>query len=220
LAWPRLFCPVDETTPNIQKSHGQAVGVANYSEIGLWSHGQIHFSKYGSLKNTVRVFVCASEAGCFAAELQELLQVPVHKPLRELFSLGELHREQLPAGYLYVSPIKKDLQLTNRNAMLEAAAIEQSEGIASEFASPEIQKALQVFLLTLNEKQRRLYVGFESMKLGYGGDTLMSRITGMNIKTIAKGRQELLSHQITADTIRKSGGGRPASKKNGNPERH
>lgn len=187
--------------------------IADYSENGLWSYGQIYFSKYGSLKNTVLTFVCASEAGCFAAELEDLLHVSAHKPLRELFSLGKLHREQLSAGYLYLSPVKRDWQLQNRKAMLQAAALQQEEEVLPEFASPEVQEALRVFLSTLNEKQRRLYVGFESIKLGYGGDTLMSKITSMNIKTIARGRKELLSHDITPDAIRKPGGGRPALEK-------
>lgn len=187
--------------------------VANYSENGLWRYGQICFSKYGSLKNTVLVFVCASEAGLFASELEKLLHVSVHKPLRELFAEGKLHRHQLATGYLYLSPIKKDMQLSNRKTMLEKAASERSGEELAEFASPEVRESLRVFLSTLNEKQRRLYVGFESMKLGYGGDTLMSKITGMNIKTIARGRRELLSHDINPDRIRKPGGGRLALEK-------
>ena len=66
----------------------------------------------------------------------------------------------------------------------------------------------------LNEKQRRLYVGFESMKLGRSGDLILSRITDMNVKTIARGRKELLSHDISPDRIRREGAGRPAIKKN------
>ena len=188
-------------------------GIADYSENGLWSYGQIYFSKYGSLRNTVEAFVCASEAGCFAFELQELLHIPVHKPLRELFSSDKLHREQLSKRYLYLSPVKTEFQLNNRKAILEAAVLEKSHEVAPEFASSEVQKALRVFLSTLNEKQRRLYAGFESMKLGYGGDTVMAKITGMNIKTIARGRKKLLAHDITPDNIREPGAGRPALEK-------
>jgi hypothetical protein len=36
----------------------------------------------------------------------------------------------------------------------------------------------------------------------------------MNIKTIANGRKELLSHDITNNRIRKEGGGRHSIKKN------
>jgi len=52
------------------------------------------------------------------------------------------------------------------------------------------------------------------MKLGRGGDLILSRITGMNVKTIARGRKELLAHDISPDRIRREGAGRPAIKKN------
>lgn len=188
--------------------------IADYSKNGLWSFGQIHFSKHGSLKNTVNAFVCACEAGYFASELQELLRVRVYKPLLELYASGELLREQIAGEYLYLSAVKKEVQLQNRKEMLEASILKKSRQVASEFASPEVKKVLQVFLSHLNEKQRRLYIGFEAMKLGYGGDTIMSKITGMNIKTIARGRKELLAHEITPDRVRKAGVGRPLLEKN------
>jgi len=52
------------------------------------------------------------------------------------------------------------------------------------------------------------------MKLGCGGDLIRSRITGMNVKTIARGRKELLAHDISPDRIRREGAGRPSIKKN------
>ncbi len=65
----------------------------------------------------------------------------------------------------------------------------------------------------LNEKQRRLYVGFESIKLGRGGDKKISIISDMDVKTISKGRKELLSNDITFERIREEGAGRPSIKK-------
>ncbi|ODS33395.1 MAG: hypothetical protein SCARUB_01432 [Candidatus Scalindua rubra] len=59
----------------------------------------------------------------------------------------------------------------------------------------------------------RLYLGLESMKLGRGGDHKISQLTGVNVKTIAKGRQELLIKNITPERIRKVGAGRPSIKK-------
>ena len=63
-----------------------------------------------------------------------------------------------------------------------------------------------------NEKQRRLYLGLESMRVGHGGD-VRSRITGVNVKTIALGRQQLLERNVTLERIREVGGGRPSIKK-------
>ena len=72
---------------------------------------------------------------------------------------------------------------------------------------------MRVLLSVLNEKQRRLYLGFESIRLGHGGDAQISRLTGANVKTIARGRRQLQSRDITVERIRDVGGGRPPAKK-------
>ncbi|MDZ7364162.1 MAG: hypothetical protein ONB46_26140 [candidate division KSB1 bacterium] len=180
--------------------------IAEYDQHGLWNYRQVGFSQYGSLLNTVKALVCASETGYFAHELEELVQVRVHAPLLKLTTSGHLRRESLAPGYLYLSPQTWKLQLKARKQMLEAIA-------AGDEPSADIQQALRTFLATLNEKQRRLYAGFESMKLGHGGDVLISRQTGMNVKTIARGRRELASQQITVDRVRQVGGGAKALEK-------
>ncbi|NIV93880.1 hypothetical protein GWN42_14070 [candidate division KSB1 bacterium] len=69
----------------------------------LWTGS---FLKIRFPEKTVEAFVCPLQAGYFAGELEELLHVSVHKPLRELALTGKLRREQLPRGFLYVSPVK------------------------------------------------------------------------------------------------------------------
>lgn len=186
--------------------------IADYDQHGLWSFGSIRFSRYGSLLRTIEVLVCASEAGYFAYELQQILRVGVHGALFRLYSTGQLQRQQIAQGYLYMSLENWPLQLENRKDAIEASVMAAQQD-ATDFDSPQIRRYLLRFLSTLNEKQRRLYVGFESMKLGWGGDTKMSRITGMNVKTIAQGRKELQSHNIRCDRIRRAGGGRPPLEK-------
>lgn len=178
--------------------------IAEYNQHGLWNYRQIYFSKYGSLLNTIETLVSASEAGYFAHELQELVQVRVHAPLLKLTASGHLRRENLAPGYLYLCPQVWKSQLKRRKQMLETSG---------DAASADIQQALHTFMATLNEKQRRLYAGFESMKTGHGGDVLISRQTGLNVKTIARGRRELESQQITVDRVRQVGGGAKALEK-------
>ena len=138
----------------------------------------------------------------------------VYDPLLKLFTTGRLFRKQIVNEYLYLSPITHELQYNNRQVKLENAIDRPIDSKTKTFTTPEVEKVLQYFLTTLNEQQRRLYVGFESLKLGYGGDTQMAKITGMNIKTIARGLTELLSQGITPNRIRKVGGGRhPLEKK-------
>ena len=44
----------------------------------------------------------------------------------------------------------------------------------------ELHQQMNFLLSTLDERQRRLYVGVESKKLGYGGDRHLAMITGLS----------------------------------------
>jgi hypothetical protein len=65
---------------------------------------------------------------------------------------------------------------------------------------------------TLDEHQRRLYVGLESQRLGHGGDRALAQITGLSVDTIAAGRRALQKAQPT-QRIRAAGAGRPRVEK-------
>jgi hypothetical protein len=79
----------------------------------------------------------------------------------------------------------------------------------------EHHRQLNLLLSRLDEQQRRWLAALESKKLGHGGDTLLSLVTGLHIDTIRRGREELddgLSDRPT-DRVRKPGAGRPPVKK-------
>ena len=57
--------------------------------------------------------------------------------------------------------------------------------------SPEIQRSMQMFYLSLSEKDRRRYAAIEAAKLGYGGVELISTLLGCDPKTIRQGKQDL-----------------------------
>lgn len=187
--------------------------IARYDADGLWSHGLARFSRHGSLLNTAEALVCAAEAGLVAPELQERVQVGVQTTLLQLTRVGRLRRELIAHGYLYLSPQRWEVQLARRKQRLEAEAVSEGHALVPGFGTPQLQEALRAFLAQLNERQRRLYVGFESLKLGRGGDVALAGLTGMNMKTVARGRRELLSHEITVAFVRRAGGGRPRVEK-------
>jgi hypothetical protein len=61
----------------------------------------------------------------------------------------------------------------------------------------------------LNEKQQRLYVASEALRLGYGGISKVSRESGISRVTITAGIKELRSGVVTPpERIRRVGGGR------------
>ncbi len=71
----------------------------------------------------------------------------------------------------------------------------------------QLHTHINFLVSTLDEHQRRLYVGLESQRLGHGGDRLLAQITGLSVDTIAAGRRELQTAQQT-ERIRGPGGGR------------
>lgn len=79
----------------------------------------------------------------------------------------------------------------------------------------EMHRQINLLISRLDEQQRRWYVALESKRIGYGGDVLMSQITGMDEKTIRRGRQEMDNSLCDrpADQVRLPGGGRPRAEK-------
>lgn len=67
----------------------------------------------------------------------------------------------------------------------------------------------------LNEKQRRLVAGLLSNTVGRGGVTLLSRVTGLDRKTVRRGRDELANDlkDCPSDRVRREGAGRPPVEK-------
>ncbi len=71
----------------------------------------------------------------------------------------------------------------------------------------ESHAQLNRLLSTMDEQQRRLLTGYESSRLGHGGDRRLALITGLDVHTIAKGRHEL-EHFQPGERIRAPGAGR------------
>ena len=80
-------------------------------------------------------------------------------------------------------------------------------------AIDEAKATLLLFFSMLNEKQRRLYAGLESLKLGHGGDAHIAKLFGIDPHTVARGRQELEAGELDGQTMRAKGGGRLSQEK-------
>ena len=128
---------------------------------------------------------------------------------------GRLARETFDSVYVYLSAQKEvaSRQIQARKALLQqtpASLIVTNPDLAID----EAKALLILFCSMLNEKQRRLYAGLESLKLGHGGDVHIAAILGMDPHTVAKGRQELMEADLTTtDRLRAPGAGRPAQEK-------
>src|SRR5437870_13170969 len=74
---------------------------------------------------------------------------------------------------------------------------------------------MNLFLSRLDEGQRRWYLALESQRIGWGADRLLMEITGVDAKTIRRGREELAASLVnrSVDRIRQPGDGRPPVEK-------
>jgi hypothetical protein len=185
--------------------------VARFDERGLWTYRDIHFSRFGSLVETSGRFVIDAEQGLFASELAQALQVDVEDPLLQLVRDKRLARQKLGGAYLYCS---KDSARRRTQILAREAGPPSQLQQRRDSALDQSKAALVLLFGLLDERQRRLFAGLESMLLGWGGDRRIAEMTGLDVHTIAKGRHELLEGKRLAEGIRLPGGGRhPVEKK-------
>ena len=189
--------------------------IARFSEQGLWSFRSVWFSRFGNLLQTAQAFVHHSEAGYSAAELKDILQVKTKHALTQLVRDGRLERKTFDSVYVYFSAEK---QVSRRQTEARKALLQQAPTsfivTNPDLAKDEAKALLILFCSMLNEKQRRLYAGLESLKLGHGGDAHIASILGIDPHTVAKGRKELMGADLTtSDRVRTSGAGRPSQEK-------
>jgi len=186
--------------------------IAKFDKSGLWSFRSVWFSLNGTLVATAEVCINTSEAGYFADELESLLHVAVHDVLGKLAREGRVAREKVDGRYLYCSsrPDTRRSQLTARSIQRAAP----SSALAGFQVLPdELKAAIILFYSLLDEKQRRLYAGLESMKLGHGGDTRIAELLALDVATVAKGRRQLMDQDVERDRVRGAGAGRPSTGK-------
>lgn len=178
-----------------------------FNDDGLWFFNSVLFSMYRSLADTIKALIDNSERGYTSRELNDILKVKPNESLVNLINSKRVYREKISGKFVYFSinkAIKKQQEMLRKD-VLDANKLTD---INPDVLMNELKAAIIIFYSILNEKQRRLFAGLESMKIGRGGDTMIAELLGLNIKTVAKGRKELLSDVINVDTIREPGGGR------------
>jgi len=188
--------------------------VAHFDAQGLWGVGDIRFSKSGTLVRTVEALVTKSEAGYFSRKLDQMLAVTTKETLLRLFKDARITREKISGRYLYcaTNSVKRNKQLHARR-ILQAKLMPIGGADAPQVSQDEFKAALVLFFTLLDEKQRRLYAGLESVKLGYGGDRKIADIFGIDVHTVAKGRRQLFEADVEPERVRKTGAGRKTVEK-------
>lgn len=188
--------------------------IAEFDDSGLWSYQAVWFSKYGNLIKTAKEFIDKSNAGFTANELETILHVQVKHALLKLFQKRRIEREKVSGRYVYLTaePGKRNSQIAIRNQSTIELELDLEYDIKT--LADELKAAIVLFFSLLNEKQRRLYAGLESFKLGHGGDHQIAQLFGIDAHTVARGRQELFTGDVQMHRVRKQGAGRkPVEKK-------
>lgn len=188
---------------------------AQFDDSGLWSFGEVRFSRHGTLRATAETFVNDSLAGYTAGELRRELFVEVKGTLLDLVRNDRLDRKGFGGEYVYFSvvPAIGRRQIMTREDK-ESQSLNPLVAEDGPVLAHHLRASIILFVSLLDEKQRRLWAGLESMRIGHGGDRAIAQLLGIAPLTVAKGRQELLNRDVEIERIRRSGGGRPAIKKN------
>lgn len=188
--------------------------IARFDETGLWSHASVWFSQLGTLLSTAESFVNRSPRGYLADELAGILHVDVQDSLHQLAQQRRVNRQMVSGLYLYTSidrTIQQGQLITRRNVEAVPTVVNAS---VLEVSEEELKASILLFYSLLDEQQRRLYAGLESLKLGRGGDRTLADFLDLDPHTVARGRQQLLAQDVEVDRARKAGGGRkPVEKK-------
>jgi len=187
--------------------------IARFDDLGLWSHEAVWFSRYGTLVATVESFVRTSPNGYYAHELAIALHAEVQEPLRHLVQRDRLSRTEVDGQFLYTAiemPQRRNQVMARRSAQAVPLAVDAS---GLQVSPDELKAAILLFYGLLDEQQRRLFAGLESIRLGHGGDTLLGDFLGLEAHTVARGRQQLLDRNVVSGRTRRHGGGRPPTEK-------
>jgi len=118
---------------------------ARYDRFGLFSCGDIFFSRDNTLGETICRLVGESQAGWTLRELQDVLRVRVQVVLLNTFHKGKLDREKVHGFYVYLhpDPLVREAQLNRRR---ERAFFD----VSAQVGKPEIGDPVIIqILLTL-----------------------------------------------------------------------
>ena len=182
--------------------------IARFDDKGLWSHAAVWFSRSGTLLATAETFVNRSPRGYFAEELSRTVHVDVQDALHQLAQQRRVTRQIVSGLYLYTATdraVQRGQLLTRRIVEAVPTVVDAS---VLEVSEEELKASILLFYSLLDEQQRRLYAGLESLKLGRGGDRNLADFLDLDPHTVARGRQQLLAQDVEVDRARSTGGGR------------
>ena len=122
---------------------------------------------------------------------------PSRSRCRNLVRQSRIARQLVSGLFLYCAPGSRQ----RRQQLLEWQVRLQEPGVDTSAAGPaetsgELRAVIVLFSSLLDERQRRLYAGLESFKLGCGGDLQIAEFLQLDPHTVAKRRRQLMAHDV------------------------
>ncbi len=107
--------------------------LAKFNSMGIWEYKNIHFSKFGTLKNTLSAIVNNSSQGMDASQITDVLGVDTRSFLFQYKDVSGIKREKIGNHYVYFSSEQQrfSLQLSNRKQDLATPTQAPLEGTAA-----------------------------------------------------------------------------------------
>jgi len=81
--------------------------IPEFDANGLWAYRSIRFSKYGNLRQTAINLIKLSSAGLDAAEINDLLGIPVRSFLSALQKHADIRREKIQGRFVYFAAVEQ-----------------------------------------------------------------------------------------------------------------
>jgi hypothetical protein len=94
-------------------------GIPQFDGNGLWAYRSVRFSEHGNLRQTASELIRLSKAGLDAAEMSDLLGIPVRSFLSSLRKHTDTRREKLQGRFVYFTAVEQEFieQRNHRVAM-------------------------------------------------------------------------------------------------------
>jgi hypothetical protein len=101
--------------------------IPSFDNNGIWFYQDIGFCKHGNLNHTIGRFIDKSFQGLTAKDLFNILSVPCHPVLNQMYKKKKIDRFNTPKGFVYlsVSESKKRMQLNRLQVLTPPQKIER-----------------------------------------------------------------------------------------------
>jgi len=101
--------------------------IPSFDKNGIWFYQDIGFCRHGNLNQTIGRFIDKSFQGLTAKDLFNILSVPCHPVLNQMYKKKKIDRHHTPKGFVYLSvgESNKRLQLKRLQVLTPAQKIER-----------------------------------------------------------------------------------------------